>query len=85
MLLQSSDDMEEVLDISKDNLEALKEEAALVKPETLIRYIRVFSELSSQVKFASQKRIMVEIDVYKRQVLPSSPITGSTSSIVLSS
>lgn len=40
--LQSSDDMEEVLDISKDNLEALKEEAALVKPETLIRYIRVF-------------------------------------------
>lgn len=57
--------MEEVLDISKDNLEALKEEAALVKPETLIRYIRVFSELSSQVKFASQKRIMVEIAIIK--------------------
>ena len=55
----------EVLDISKDNLEALKEEAALVKPETLIRYIRVFSELSSQVKFASQKRIMVEIAIIK--------------------
>lgn len=34
LLLQSSDDMEEVLDISKDNLEALKEESALVKPET---------------------------------------------------
>lgn len=33
LLLQSSDDMEEVLDISKDNLEALKEESALVKPE----------------------------------------------------
>lgn len=65
LLLQSSDDMEEVLDISKDNLEALKEEAALVKPETLIRYIRVFSELSSQVKFASQKRIMVEIAIIK--------------------
>ena len=65
LLLQSSDDMEEVLDISKDNLEALKEEAALVKPETLIRYVRVFSELSSQVKFASQKRIMVEIAIIK--------------------
>ena len=65
LLLQSSDDMEEVLDISKDNLEALKEEAALVNPETLIRYIRVFSELSSQVKFASQKRIMVEIAIIK--------------------
>ena len=43
-----------------------REEAALVKPETLIRYIRVFSELSSQVKFASQKRIMVEIAIIKR-------------------
>ena len=65
LLLQSSDDMEEVLDISKDNLEALKEEAKLVKPETLIRYIRVFSELSNQVKFATQKRIMIEIAIIK--------------------
>lgn len=65
LLIQSSDDMEEVLDISKDNLEALKEEAKLIKPQTLIRYIRVFSELSNQVRYASQKRILIEIALIK--------------------
>ena len=65
LLLQSSDDMEEVLEISKDNLEALKEEASLVKPEVLMRYIRVFSELSNQIRFATQKRIMVEMAIIK--------------------
>lgn len=65
LLLQSSDNMEEVLEISKDNLEALKEEASLVKPEVLMRYIRVFSELSNQIRFATQKRIMVEMAIIK--------------------
>ena len=65
LLLQSSDDMEEVLEISKDNLVALKEEASLVKPEILMRYIRVFSELSNQIRFATQKRIMVEMAIIK--------------------
>lgn len=65
LLLQSSDDMEEVLEISKDNLEVLKEEASLVKPEVLMRYIRVFSELSNQIRFATQKRIMVEMAIIK--------------------
>ena len=65
LLIQNSDDMEEVLDISKDNLEALKEEAKLIKPQTLIRYIRVFSELSNQVRYASQKRILIEIALIK--------------------
>lgn len=65
LLLQSSDDMEEVLEISKDNLVALKEEASLVKPEVLMRYIRVFSELSNQIRFATQKRIMVEMAIIK--------------------
>ena len=46
--------MEEVLDISKDNLEALKEEAALVKPETLIRYIMGIFRAVQPGKFASQ-------------------------------
>lgn len=65
LLLQSSDNMEEVLDISSDNLVALKEEAALVKPEVLIRFIRIFSELSNQVKYAAQKRILIEIAIIK--------------------
>ena len=65
LLMQSSDDMEEVLDISKEHLAILKEEAQLVKPEVLMRYIRIFSELGNQVKYASQKRILIEMAIIK--------------------
>ena len=65
MLMQSSDDMEDVLDVSKEHLQALKEEAQMVKPEVLMRYIRIFSELGNQIKYASQKRILIEIAIIK--------------------
>lgn len=65
LLMQSSDDMEDVLDMSKEHIAALKEEAELIKPEVLMRYIRVFSELGNQVKYASQKRILIEIAIIK--------------------
>lgn len=65
LLLQSSDDMEDVLDISSENLAALKEECRMTDSEELMRYIRVFSELSSQVRYSSQKRILIEIAVIK--------------------
>ena len=57
--------MEDVLDISADNLALLKEEAEMVDPEILMRYIRIFSELSNQIKYATQKRILIEINVIK--------------------
>ncbi len=65
LLMQSSDDMEDVLDMSRENIAALKEEAELVKPEVLMRYIRIFSELSNQIKYATQKRILIEIAIIK--------------------
>lgn len=65
LLLQSSDDMEDVLDMSKDNLAALKEEAGMIAPETLMRYIRVFSALSDQMRYATQRRILIEIAIIK--------------------
>lgn len=65
LLMQSSDDMEDVLDMSKENIAALKEEAQLVKTEVLMRYIRIFSELANQIKYAAQKRILIEIAIIK--------------------
>ena len=65
MLVQSSDDMEDVLDISTENLALLKEEARMVDTDILMRYIRIFSELGSQIKYATQKRILIEIAVIK--------------------
>lgn len=65
LLLKSSDDIEDVIDVSSDNLARLKEEAQMVEVETIMRYIRIFSELSGQIKYASQKRILVEIALIK--------------------
>ena len=65
MLVQSSDNMEDVLDISTENLALLKEEAQMVDADVLIRYIRIFSELGNQIKYAVQKRILIEIAVIK--------------------
>ena len=57
--------MEEVLDMSSENMALLKEEAQLVEADVLMRYIRIFSELSNQVKYSSQKRILIEIAIIK--------------------
>ena len=65
LLLQSSDDMEKVLDVSSENLELLKEESKMADGLQLTRYIRIFSELSNQIKYSSQKRILIEIAVIK--------------------
>ena len=65
LLLQSSDDIEDIIDVYSDNLLRLKEEAGMLETETLMRYIRIFSELSGQIKYAPQKRILIEIALIK--------------------
>ncbi len=65
LLVQSSDNMEDVLDISSDNLTLMKEEAQMIDAGQLMRYIRVFSELSNQIRYATQKRVMIEIALIK--------------------
>lgn len=65
LLLKSSDDMEDVLDISSENLVLLKEEAKLIEAEELMRYIRVFSELNNRIRYATQKRILIEMALIK--------------------
>lgn len=65
LLVQSSDKLEDVIDMSTENLKRLKEEAELVQMDQIVRYIRIFSELSGQIRYASQKRILVEIALIK--------------------
>ena len=65
MLVQSSDNLEDVIDMSTDNLARLKEEAQMIEMDRIVRYIRIFSELSGQIRYATQKRILVEIALIK--------------------
>ncbi|MBD5516824.1 MAG: DNA polymerase III subunit gamma/tau [Lachnospiraceae bacterium] len=65
LLVKSSDDIEDVIDVSTDNLARLREEADMTEADAIMRYIRIFSELSGQIKYAAQKRILIEIALIK--------------------
>ena len=65
LLLKSSDGIEDIIDVSGDNLLLMKEEAELVEAGTIMRYIRIFSELSGQLRYATAKRIMIEMALIK--------------------
>ena len=51
--------------MSTENLARLKEEAQMVDMDTLLRYIRVFSDLGSQLRYATQKRVLLEVALIK--------------------
>ncbi len=61
----SGSDIEDVIDVSSDNLARLRAEAERMDAEEIMRQIRIFSELSSQIKYATQKRILIEMTLIK--------------------
>ncbi|MBB2184633.1 DNA polymerase III subunit gamma/tau [Lachnospiraceae bacterium MD1] len=66
LLLKTTDDISDmVIEISSENMALLQKEAAEVEEQTLMRYIRVFSELSNQIRYASRKRVLIEIALIK--------------------
>ena len=60
LLVKTSENPEEAIDVSSENLKLLREESEMVDVETLMRYIRIFSDLSSQIRYSTQKRVLVE-------------------------
>ena len=65
LLTRSAEDAEGLVDMSEDNLRQLKEDGQLTEGSTLIRYIRILSELLSQLRYAGQKRVLIEIALIK--------------------
>ena len=65
MLIKTSDGVEDMIDASAERVQALKEESQMTDTDTLMRYIRVLSELSGQIKYSSQKRVLIEIALIK--------------------
>jgi len=65
LLVKTSKDATEAVDVTKDNMIMLKNQSEKLDVDRLIRYIRIFSELSNQIKYASQKRVMVEVALIK--------------------
>ena len=66
MLLASTvDDLSGLVDMSSENLKRLKEDASLLSTVELMRYIRMLSDLSNQLRYATQKRILIETTFMK--------------------
>lgn len=65
LVLKTADDAETLLEMSEDNLKQLREETKMIDEEKLMRYIRIFSELSNQLRYASQKRVLIEVALIK--------------------
>jgi DNA polymerase-3 subunit gamma/tau len=65
LIIKSVDDGENLMDMSTENQNLLREDSNLADPETLLRYIRVFSDLSNQLRYASQKRVLIEVALIK--------------------
>ncbi len=55
----------EALEVSTDQLKLLQEKAAGVEENTLIRYIRILSDLLNELRYATSKRILVEVELMK--------------------
>ena len=65
LLVKTADGIIEILEISTEQNEMLGHEASVCESEVLMRYIRIFSELSNQIRYATQKRILAELSLIK--------------------
>ena len=54
LILKDQEGAEESLDMSKETIAALKEECSMVDTIALLRYIRLLSELSNQIRTATK-------------------------------
>lgn len=65
LLIQTAEDAAGLVDMSEENLRQLEEDGKLTDGSSLMRFIRILSELSNQLRYASQKRILIEIALIK--------------------
>ncbi len=65
LLCGGEDGIEEVLDVSKEELVSLRQAAEGVSEDELMRYIRILSELSVSLKDSESKRVDVEMTLIR--------------------
>lgn len=53
------------LDMTKENIQRIRDIAAGMEESTIIRYINVFSDAAASIKYSTQKRIVLEMAVIK--------------------
>ncbi|MBQ8947509.1 MAG: DNA polymerase III subunit gamma/tau [Lachnospiraceae bacterium] len=65
MLMQTDAGLEDVIDLNSEDMARLRETAQMFSRETVTRYIYILSELTSQFRYSSQKRILLEVTLIR--------------------
>ena len=65
LLAATSDEALEAVDASEEQLKVLKEHASRVEPETVMRYIRILSDLLNSMRQASNRRVLTEVAIVR--------------------
>ncbi len=61
LVLRTAGDADALVDCSGERLSQMKQDASSASGPQLMRYIRLLSELSNRLRYASQKRVMTEL------------------------
>lgn len=65
LMAKVTNNPEEVLDMSEENIILIKEQAGKIRAEEVMRYIRILQETESNAKISKQARLYLELAVIK--------------------
>ena len=65
LMVKTSENPSDAVDVSTEQMAELQEIGQSVEVDTLLRYIRGLSELSNQLRYTTQRRVLVEIGLVK--------------------
>ncbi|MBR5468450.1 MAG: DNA polymerase III subunit gamma/tau, partial [Firmicutes bacterium] len=65
LVVSTAEDAESLLDMSMENVDRLNAQIKRISAEEIIYFIREFSLISADIKYASNKRVMLEVGLIK--------------------
>jgi DNA polymerase-3 subunit gamma/tau len=65
LMAKVSDNVEDILDMSSENIDILKQQAAKIRVEEIMRNIKILQDAEEQAKWSKQNRIYLELAVIK--------------------
>ena len=65
LLTKASEELLDTMEIPTDYREEFLQEVHANEAEQLVRFIRIFSDLTNKIRYASQKRVLVEVALIK--------------------
>ena len=65
LLLKSEGGDEELFEMTAEDMAHLQADGEKISEETLLRYVRIFSDLANQMRYSANKRVLLEVTFIK--------------------